>query len=65
MQCFGELDDPPVYTNKLGELLPKNLQHNMNEYRKSKGKAIKEVSLLESELIEPPSEDVFGFAHPS
>ena len=65
MQCFGELDDPPIYKNKLGEALPKNLQHNMNEYRKSKGKAVKEVSVLEYEPVEPVPEDNFGFAHPS
>ena len=40
MQCFGELDDPPVYKDKLGNMLPTNLQHNMNEYRQRKGKRI-------------------------
>ena len=47
MQCFGELDDPPEYIDKLGQKLPINLQLNMNQYRKAHGKRIAEVSNLE------------------
>jgi hypothetical protein len=48
MQCFGELDDPPDYKNKLGDPLPIKLQQNMNEYRKLKGKKVVEASALEA-----------------
>jgi hypothetical protein len=57
MQCFGELDDPPEYVNKLGNKLPDNLQHNMNEYRKAKGKRVAEASNLEASTDTPTDDE--------